>query len=568
MSNMSLYIKHIDAPWIMEIINERFDNATDLMTGNSIVYGGAIRDAIAEMPLLGDLDISVSTEESDKLSKMFSGSSKWVMTHNDGKKIAPLMPRLSSPKKNMDEAHIPVPGRRGGLVQKPFISMHSGDRGYGRHVPISSLVTFTTIGGIKVQIMTSKSPHNDRFEDALFVPRNVDIRCCGVAMDRDGNVYEVVEGAYQDCKDRVLRVNKLTAALDVPRMIERIAKFEKRGWKNEINIKKVEREVNRLAEKEKRLEKIRIKKERERGRRMREKFEKDIAEESKTLKGKQLSEMSDIERFETLKMSQKSFTTDVSYEQLSHIKIDDFVGIIQDVCVEENITAQVHPFEDRLIIETLTSDDSDKIMRITWEVADQEFPPPQEVAEEFHPPYEVVEELGNGEVVGFVGGTITAPPIETHVNDIENNNHSKDFILHAKVSDNHEIKLMYRETSPEQDARVIIYDDGGMAINQITVENFQGNTQSIMRLLENLIQEITIKFKSALMAQQKPKTSPRPVEKTSIAKVEALPKKIKYPGPLLRQKADFSPEKRIKDYAMNMLKSSKAKEIKYLKKGM
>jgi hypothetical protein len=255
---MSLYIKHIDAPWIMEIINERFDNATDLMTGNSIVYGGAIRDAIAEMPLLGDLDISVSTEESDKLSKMFSGSSKWVMTHNDGKKIAPLMPRLSSPKKNMDEAHIPVPGRRGGPVQKPFISMHSGDRGYGRHVPISSLVTFTTIGGIKVQIMTSKSPHNDRFEDALFVPRNVDIRCCGVAMDRDGNVYEVVEGAYQDCKDRVLRVNKLTAALDVPRMIERIAKFEKRGWKNEINIKKVEREVNRLAEKEKRLEKIRI----------------------------------------------------------------------------------------------------------------------------------------------------------------------------------------------------------------------------------------------------------------------------------------------------------------------
>ncbi len=568
MSNMSLYIKHIDAPWIMEIINERFDNATDLMTGNSIVYGGAIRDAIAEMPLLGDLDISVSTEESDKLSKMFSGSSKWVMTHNDGKKIAPLMPRLSSPKKNMDEAHIPVPGRRGGPVQKPFISMHSGDRGYGRHVPISSLVTFTTIGGIKVQIMTSKSPHNDRFEDALFVPRNVDIRCCGVAMDRDGNVYEVVEGAYQDCKDRVLRVNKLTAALDVPRMIERIAKFEKRGWKNEINIKKVEREVNRLAEKEKRLEKIRIKKERERGRRMREKFEKDIAEESKTLKGKQLSEMSDIERFETLKMSQKSFTTDVSYEQISHIKIDDFVGIIQDVCVEENITAQVHPFEDRLIIETLTHADSEKVMGITWEVADQEFPPPQEVAEEFHPPYEVVAELDSGEVVGFVNTKTSllteVPSIGTAMSKM-----AEDFILHIKISNDQEIKLIYIETSPEQDARVIVYDTNGIAINQITVDNFRGNTQKIMRLLEELAQEITVKFRLALEEQQKSKIALKATKDVNDGGViKNLTSKMRYPGPLLRQKADFSPEKRIKDYAMNMLKSSKAKEIKYLKKGM
>jgi hypothetical protein len=301
---------------------------------------------------------------------------------------------------------------------------------------------------------------------------------------------------------------------------------------------------------------------------MREKFEKDIAEESKTLKGKQLSEMSDIERFETLKMSQKSFTTDVSYEQISHIKIDDFVGIIQDVCVEENITAQVHPFEDRLIIETLTHADSEKVMGITWEVADQEFPPPQEVAEEFHPPYEVVAELDSGEVVGFVNTKTSllteVPSIGTAMSKM-----AEDFILHIKISNDQEIKLIYIETSPEQDARVIVYDTNGIAINQITVDNFRGNTQKIMRLLEELAQEITVKFRLALEEQQKSKIALKATKDVNDGGViKNLTSKMRYPGPLLRQKADFSPEKRIKDYAMNMLKSSKAKEIKYLKKGM
>jgi len=369
MTNLSFYIENLDTPWVLETIAEKFDNATDLLTTNSVVYGGAVRDALAGLELLGDLDIAVTADEAGRLNNAFKNSVKWVMTHIDGKRQPQTLPRLNASAKD-------APGGGWRPSSMPRLSsrpMSARNAGYGRHVPISSLTTFTTIGGAKVQIMVSKSPHKGKFDNALYVPRNVDIRCCGVAMDIDGNVYEVVKGAYQDCKDKVLRVNKLTSALDVPRMIDRIAKLEKRGWKNEINVKEVEKKVNTLVAKEKRAEKARRKKEEE-------KFMRKMAEEAKKHKGsiKAPGNMSAMDRFKALRLKPDSHSMKISLRELNHVKLDDFVAILQDVCSEENITAQVHPIDDGIMVETLDADSLDRIISDTWNIVDEEFGQPED----------------------------------------------------------------------------------------------------------------------------------------------------------------------------------------------
>ncbi len=41
----------------VELISEKFDNALELADKDALVYGGAVRDLVAGLPLKGDLDI-------------------------------------------------------------------------------------------------------------------------------------------------------------------------------------------------------------------------------------------------------------------------------------------------------------------------------------------------------------------------------------------------------------------------------------------------------------------------------------------------------------------------------
>lgn len=76
--------------WVHETINEIFDGALELMTENSVVFGGAVRDCIANKPL-GDLDIAVSQEEYRAISKAIQTSPKWIAKNlrNPRRSISP-----------------------------------------------------------------------------------------------------------------------------------------------------------------------------------------------------------------------------------------------------------------------------------------------------------------------------------------------------------------------------------------------------------------------------------------------------------------------------------------------
>lgn len=217
------YLSEIkDAEWVVEVISERFDNAPEMMTPGSIMYGGAVRDALAGLDLLGDLDFAVDRAEFSTISKNFNVNSRWIPIDDDdatGKlKAAPAEPSPTPP-------------------------VSSSSKIARELSPMSNLSIFRTINGNEVQLITSKKTGKSPIDNALYVARMVDIICCGVVVTHDGRVFEVVKGAYADCKNRVLRLNKNSDTLFTGTLSSRVNKLVERGWKNTIDI---EKEVKRI----------------------------------------------------------------------------------------------------------------------------------------------------------------------------------------------------------------------------------------------------------------------------------------------------------------------------------
>ena len=238
------YLQEIpDADWVQEAIAENFDGVLELMTPHSVVYGGAVRDCLAGMELIGDLDIAVSQQEFSEMSNRIQTSPKWLPKDCSGIELEDGF----------------------GTIQKrwqPHKFTTSKSKGSGelarKLAPMSGVVEFVGAAGRETQLITSKQHTKDPFQDALYMARMVDIICCGVIMTSDGRVFEVVPGAYQDCKDRVLRLNDDSTTLFIEALPERVAKLEKRGWKNLIDVNKALEEVRRKQALEKRREERRL----------------------------------------------------------------------------------------------------------------------------------------------------------------------------------------------------------------------------------------------------------------------------------------------------------------------
>jgi len=129
--------------------------------------------------------------------------------------------------------------------------------------PMSGVSSFVTIGGKMVQLITSKYQDRDPLQSAIYVARMVDIVCCGMIMLCDGRVFEAVPGAYQDCLDGILRLNKTSDTIYLDALGARVEKLVNRGWKNTIDVAKVIKEIEdsreKARKKEQRLAELRSK---------------------------------------------------------------------------------------------------------------------------------------------------------------------------------------------------------------------------------------------------------------------------------------------------------------------
>jgi hypothetical protein len=191
----------LDAGFVSELIGERFDNALELMTQNAVVYGGAVRDALADLPLVGDLDIAAAPRDVHTMQNSFLKNPKWISSQ-------------------------PLPSER--RIGKSPTGVHLA--------PMDGVTEFVTINGATVQLMASAGQGKSHLERALYVARSVDFVCCAVVLLSDGRVFEALPGAYDDCRERILRVNESSDTIYLESMPSRVEKLTSRGWKSDIDV--------------------------------------------------------------------------------------------------------------------------------------------------------------------------------------------------------------------------------------------------------------------------------------------------------------------------------------------
>ncbi len=204
------YLREIDAPWINEVISERFGNATELLTPNAVIYGGATRDALAGLPLLGDLDISVPPQELPHILGVFDDDVRW---------------------------------RRRNAEEGPLARLRNSNPNRADELPMQEIVEFVTFDDAVVQIMVSNTQGKDKFQKALGLARQVDLICCSIVLTSDGRVFETLENGRQDCLDRVLRANLASPTIHLDSMPQRIEKLSGRGWVNQVDMPAVVKHI-------------------------------------------------------------------------------------------------------------------------------------------------------------------------------------------------------------------------------------------------------------------------------------------------------------------------------------
>lgn len=200
-------------PWIIETIDELFDDVLcQLDLENSYIYGGAVRDLLANMPLIGDLDIIVENPLFKETFDIFKFSARWSLKD------------ISNSSKY-------------GLISPPALKKTSSEN-------TTKIATFVNKNGIKLQII---SPNNNDKELTDDIPcsrsvwdvvRYTDIRSSGILITLLGDLYEIVPGAVNDCSNRVLKINPFITkeVIKIDNLCKRIDKLTKRGWTNEINL--------------------------------------------------------------------------------------------------------------------------------------------------------------------------------------------------------------------------------------------------------------------------------------------------------------------------------------------
>lgn len=159
----------------------------------SLIFGGAIRDIIADMPI-NDVDILCESKSAKILGNFLIDNGYEFSEYLTPKDLS----KIYSDIKVISEPHTFIKGKKIIQIIRPNIK--------------------------------GKIIENDIFNHLI---KNVDISCCGISYD--GNkIVEDVPHAIIQCQNKVYEVNKLAKMHHPDRIYHRLDKFEKRGWR-EIN---------------------------------------------------------------------------------------------------------------------------------------------------------------------------------------------------------------------------------------------------------------------------------------------------------------------------------------------
>jgi hypothetical protein len=172
-------------------VNEIFE-----LSNYIAIYGGAVRDSIAEMEI-NDVDILCMPNSAIDLSK--------YINEKDYKKVE--------------------------LYDQDTLNMYKGIR------IISEPLTFLNKNRKVIQIIkpSFRSTIEDYNKAYIDLIKNVDISCCGVFLEHNGKelvLKESCKNAIVSCMSKVYEVNKWSRLYNRERTDFRCHKLDKRGWFN------------------------------------------------------------------------------------------------------------------------------------------------------------------------------------------------------------------------------------------------------------------------------------------------------------------------------------------------
>lgn len=179
------------------------------------IFGGAIRDIIADMPI-NDIDILCGSKSLLKLESILLEKGYCFSEFLNGKDIESMYGELSV----INEPHTWIKNNKIiQLIRPTFYSMSP---------PKASRY-------FKVH----EKNYKEGFDNLIS---NVDISCCGVSWDGE-KIHEDYENAILHCKNMVFSVNTYARMYNLKRINQRIIKLSNRGWSQIENSKQINRDL-------------------------------------------------------------------------------------------------------------------------------------------------------------------------------------------------------------------------------------------------------------------------------------------------------------------------------------
>ncbi|MFW5927735.1 MAG: hypothetical protein ACOCSL_00935 [Thermoplasmatota archaeon] len=187
-------------PHIYEIVDGIFDDIFSILSDipRTFIYGGIIRDVIADMPIKGDIDII--TDVPKQVQASFDKNYRWLQ-------------RIET--------------------EEDLIKLKTGYDlgGKKRKGSISSITSYVNASGNIAQVISYADKAYDNDGLIKNVIEHLDFTCCGFVMDFNGRVFEILEGAIKDCEQKAIRVNpNYKGTFYKERFNKRKDKLEERGW--------------------------------------------------------------------------------------------------------------------------------------------------------------------------------------------------------------------------------------------------------------------------------------------------------------------------------------------------
>jgi len=212
---------------MLQKIKENLDkylgfNSNELFIDDMVrVFGGAIRDSIADMPIK-DIDVLCGPQTCKKLG---------IILESKGYKYLPSV---------LSTYEIGQVYTIKGVINEP----HTWIKGDSMVQLIRPVSTKTNPNNLPIldQVLVDKFKAQYLKEAFIDLIANVDISCCGVSYDGE-HLYENYPGAVLHSKSKIFSVNERAKMYIERRIIHRTGKLIERGWQELSNSKSDQRDL-------------------------------------------------------------------------------------------------------------------------------------------------------------------------------------------------------------------------------------------------------------------------------------------------------------------------------------